>query len=147
MDIAPKTSRTERRPCSEALAAALHHATEAHTKVAASVGDLSRVLDEMVPRVVGQETVMLDENGSFSRQFRVPFRSIFVDSLSQAILTVTNGTPQSEAPGAGPGIAFVRAGGSAVINFRSYQWSIYGGAAGELVTVTAFGNPQPPFTN
>lgn len=125
----------------------MHHASEVHGRLTGAVGDLSRVLDELVPRVVGQETVELDANGMFSRQFRVPFRALFVDSLSEAVLTVSNGTPQSDVPGAGPGVAFVRAQGSAVINFRAYQWSIYGGAPGDLVTVTAFGNPQPPYSS
>lgn len=129
--------------CHEKIAAALN---DGHGHLVAAVGDLTRLLDQMTPTVVGQETVVLDAGGGAFRQFRVPFRALYVESQSTKLLTVANSTLQSAAPVAGPGVAFVNVGGAAVINFRAYQWSIYGGVAGELVTVTAFGTPMPPFS-
>lgn len=117
---------------------------EAHRKLAGAVGDLGKLLDDLTPRVIGVQTVVLDAGGTAAVQYRVPFRAISVDSQSAHVLTVANMPLQSAAPASGPGVAFVRAGGFSVINFRAYQWSIYGGAAGELVTVTAFAGPQPP---
>lgn len=123
------------------LAAAM---TEHHAKLYGAVGDLSKLLDELAPKVIGMETVVLDSNGTASRQFRVPFRSLFVDSQSTKLLTVAGMPMQTAAPLAGPGIAYVRIGGAAVCNIRAYQWSIWGGVAGELVTVTVFSQPQAP---
>lgn len=119
--------------------------TEHHAKLTGAVGDLSKVLDELVPRVIGLETVVLDANGTAMRQYRVPFRSLFVDSQSAKVLTVAGMPLQTSAPTAGPGVGFVRIGGAAVLNMRAYQWSIYGGNPGELVTVTVYGMPLPPY--
>lgn len=119
---------------------------ESHRHVAAAVADLSRVLDELAPKVIALETVALDAAGTATRQYRVPFQCLYVESQSAKVLTVAGMSMQSDAPGAGPGIAYVRAGGAATANIRAYQWSIWGGTAGELVTVTVFSRPQPPFS-
>jgi hypothetical protein len=125
-----------------ALAAAM---TEHHKALHGAVGDLTKLVDELAPKVIGMETVALDANGTASRQFRVPFQSLFVDSQSAHVLTVAGMPLQTSAPNMGPGIAYIRIGGAAVCNIRSYNWSIWGGAAGELVTVTVFSRPQPPW--
>ncbi len=38
----------------------------------------------------------------------------------------------------------VPANGFAVLNLAGNAWAVYGGAAGELITVTAYTQPQPP---
>jgi hypothetical protein len=58
-------------------------------------------------------------------------------------LVVANATLAGQAPGPGPGVAIVRPGSKAVINFRAYQWSMYG-LPGQLATVAAYANPQAP---
>lgn len=110
----------------------------------AALGDMTRALHKLVPLVLGSETVVLDVNGQAAKQFRVPFKCITVDSQSAKVLTV-EAAPLSTQPNAGPGVAFVRAGGFVVCNLTSYTWSIYGGNPGDLVTVTAYANPQPPY--
>lgn len=141
MNLQPATGR--RGGCAAELA---ERFDQHHAHLIAAVGDLSKVLDELVPRVVGQETIALDANGTATRQFRVPFRSVYVESQSAQVLTVAGMPMQTSPPGTGPGIAHVRPGGAAVANIRAYQWSIWGGTPGDLVTVTVFGHPQPPAT-
>lgn len=68
-----------------------------------------------------------------------------VDSPAST-LVVAAAPLQGAVTAAGPGVAALRRNGSAVVNFRAYQWSVYGGTAGDLVTVTAFAQPQPPNT-
>ena len=118
-----------------------------HAESIKAIGDLTRVLDEMIPKVIGQRTYVLDANGSTFDNYRVPFRSITVDSQSTKLLTIANSPLEGAAPGAGAGVAFVRIGGFVVVNFRGYAWSIYGGVAGELVTVAAYANPQVPHSH
>jgi len=125
----------------EALAAQL---VDHHNEQVKALGDISGALQAMAPQVIGQITAVLDANGTANVQYRVPFASLFVDSFSAAVLTVAAAPLQSAAPNAGPGVALIRVGGYAVVNLRAYQWSIYGGAAGERVTVTAYSRPQPP---
>ena len=119
--------------------------TESHRHVASAVTDLSALLTEIAPKVLGQESIVLDANGSATRQFRLPFQCVSVESQSAKVLTVAGGGG-SAAPTVGPGVAYVRANGATVANIRAYQWSIWGGNAGDLVTVTVFSRPQPPYS-
>lgn len=116
----------------------------AHTELTAAVGDLTQVMRRMAPFVLGVQTVILDINGQGSVNYRVPYGCVFVDSASTHVLTIANAPLQSAAPGGGPGVAFVRIGGNRLVNFQSNVLSIYGGQAGELVTVEAFGHPLAP---
>lgn len=113
-------------------------------QLAAAVGDLRGVLHALVPQVIGNQTVALDANGQAGGQFRLPYRCLVVDSQSAKVLTVAN-APLGIQPGAGVGIGFVRVGGYSVLNIAGYTWAIYGGNAGELVTVAAYANPQQPY--
>lgn len=128
--------------CTQALAAQLLDSTEKTHRLTGVMGDLTKVLDRMAPTVIGVQTVILDANGCHTVQYRLPYASLFVDSQSAQLLTIANSPLQTGAPNAGPGVAFVRPGGNAIINFRAYQWSIYGGLPGDKVTVTAFAHPQ-----
>lgn len=115
-----------------------------HERLVTVIGDLSGALVKMAPRVIGVQTVVLDALGTASGQYRLPYQSLFIDSFSASTLTVASMPLQSAAPNAGPGVALVRPGGAAVVNLRSYLWSVYGGTPGERVTITAYANPQPP---
>jgi hypothetical protein len=128
--------------CTQALAAQLLDSTEKTHKLTGVMGDLTKVLDRMTPVVIGVQTVVLDSVGCATVSYRLPYQSLFVDSASAQLLTVANSPLQTGAPNAGPGVAFVRPGGNAVINFRAYQWSVYGGLPGDKVTVTAFAHPH-----
>lgn len=106
------------------------------------IGDLGTLLDELAPRVISTETVVLDANGTATRQYRVPFRSLGVDYFGATTLTVAAAPLAQFAPGPGPGVGKVGPGGFAVLNFRAYEWTVYGNP-GELVTITAYARPQP----
>jgi hypothetical protein len=106
------------------------------------IGDLGTLLDEMAPRVISTETVVLDANGTATRQYRVPYRSLGVDYFGAATLTVAAAPLAQFAPGPGPGVGKVGPGGFAVLNFRAYEWTLYGNP-GDLITVTAYARPQP----
>lgn len=125
----------------EAYLAELREQHAGYTRV---LGDVSRLLGELAPAVLGTRTYKLDANGAATDQYRIPYRCIVIDSQSQAQLTAANMTLQSEAPGIGPGVGFVRPGGFAVHNFRGYSWSVYGGNPGDLIAVTAYATPQDP---
>jgi hypothetical protein len=127
-----------------AAESALPNLALAHDRLTAVIGDLSGALVKMAPRVIGVQTVVLDANGTAAGQYRLPYQSLFVDSFSASLLTIASMPLQSAAPNAGPGVALIRPGGAAVVNLRSYLWSVYGGTPGERVTVTAYANPQPP---
>lgn len=113
-----------------------------HEQLLGAIGDLSKVLKQMTPPVLGAQSIALDANGNGSVSYRLPFGSVFIDSNSAHLLTVAASPPMGQAPGPGPGVAFVRPGGHATLNFSAYTVSVYGGAAGELVTVQAFARPQ-----
>jgi hypothetical protein len=119
---------------------------EHQSSAAGTLGDISRVLEQMAPRVVGLRTYVLDAFGTCGDQYRLPYRCITVMSQSAKLLTAFNQPIAESAPQAGPGVAYVRIGGYEVINFAGYAWSIYGGNAGELVTVTAYARPQQPYS-
>ncbi len=108
------------------------------------IGDLSQVIKTMVPRVLGTRTYVLDAQGTATDQYRVPYACLSVISESAAKLTVASSPLQGAAPGAGSGQGRVPANGFAVLNLAGNAWAVYGGAAGELITVTAYTQPQPP---
>lgn len=110
-----------------------------------ALGDLTGVLRMLIPQVIGVSTVMLDAAGTAQLQYRIPYRALFVDSQSAQKLTVASSPLESAAPGPGAGVAVIRAGGAVVVNFTANVLSLYGGTQGDLVTITAFANPQPPF--
>jgi hypothetical protein len=118
---------------------------EAHGHTVRVLGDVGKLLDRMTPKIIEVRTIVLDANGCAHNGYHVPYKALCIDSGSAKLLTVANMTLQSEAPGQGPGIVFVRIGGTRVVNLAGYSWSIYGGNAGELVTVTAFANTQPEY--
>lgn len=117
-----------------------------HAKTAGAIGDLSKLLDELAPKVIGYQTYALDANGTATGNYRVPFRALYVESQSIKLLTVASAPVETDTPTFGPGVGYVRIGGASVINLRGYTWAVWGGNAGELVTVTVFSQPQPPFS-
>lgn len=120
------------------------HRIQLDEHLASVIGDLTTALRGMVPVVLGSETVVLDANGTASRSYRLPYRSISVTSFSAGKLTVASAPLGSGAPPLGPGIAVIAPQGYRVCNFSAYVWSIYGGTAGEQVVIEAFAEPQPP---
>lgn len=122
----------------------LDRITAHHQRVAQVLGDVSRVLDRMTPQVISAQSWTLDVNGQATAQYRVPFQCLVVDSQSAHALVIAN-QPLSEVPGTGPGVGFVRVGGTTVWNANGYTWSVYGGVQGEVITVTAYANPQQPY--
>jgi len=108
-----------------------------------AVGDLAGMIRALVPVVLDTTTVTLDAAGSAHREFRVPYSALSVASASKSLLLVTS-APYGQQPGPGPGSAIIHPGGFGVANFRGYAWSVYGGAAGDQVTITAYGTPVPP---
>lgn len=120
--------------------------TEHYGKLHGAIGDLSKLLDELAPKVIGYETVALDANGQATRSYRVPFRAVYVESQSAHLLTVASSPVETDVPVFGPGVGYVKIGGASVLNMRAYTWAIWGGVANELVTVTVFSQPQPPFS-
>jgi hypothetical protein len=238
---------------------------EAHHKTAAAVGDLTKLLDELAPKVLGVRTFVLDGNGQATDNVRIPYRALAVShigavatntktitgsvtspaagatiaqvalpagiytvswevELSGAIaaaelnnfqlfqsgtgapggvltainaaaaglypqlpvtitstnadnfikiiapglgtagavynaqMTVTqvanpaplyviNQPPMQNNPTSGPGVAALRSGGMTAVNLRGYSYTIAGGSAGDLVTVTAFASNVPPVSS
>ncbi len=57
---------------------------------------------------------------------------------------MTSSTQGAAAPGPGPGAARIPPKCWIVHNLAGYVWTIYGGVAGEIVTVTTFGRAQTP---
>jgi len=111
----------------------------------AAVGDMTKFLRLLEPAVcLDTRTVQLDANGQATAQFRVPFRAVHVTSQSAAALTITASPPAASAPANGPGVAMVHAGGQETFNIGGYAWSIYGGTAGEQVTVQTFSRNLNP---
>lgn len=109
-----------------------------------AIGDLSNAIRTMVPKVLGTGIYILDANGQATDQYRLPYGCLSLISESANKLTVASSPPQTAAPGKGPGAGRVPANGFAVLNLSGHVWTIYGGIAGELVTVTAYAVPQPP---
>ncbi len=120
------------------------HAVITDPSLVKALGDLSRVLRRMAPLVLGTEVIALDASGQAARQFRVPFAAVAVLSESAAALIVTSSTPGPGAPGPGPGAGRIPPRCYVVHNLAGYSWTIYGGAANDLVTVTTFGQAQTP---
>jgi hypothetical protein len=108
------------------------------------LGDLSGVLEQMSPRVLDSRIVALDASGQAAGQHRLPYQCLAVTSFSAFPLTVAAAPLAGQAPGPGPGVTRLPPGGSRTINIRAYAWSVYGGAAGDLVNVETFSRPQPP---
>jgi hypothetical protein len=108
-----------------------------------AIGDMSGLLQRMVPTVLGQKTIVLDGNGQATEQFRLPFASVAVDYFGNATLTVAAHPLQQAAPGPGVGIAKIGPGGFAVVNFKANVLSFYG-TPGDVITFIAMASPQPP---
>jgi hypothetical protein len=83
---------------------------EAHAKTAAAVGDLTRLLDEIAPRVLGVRTYQLDANGMATDNVRVPYKALAVSHVPVGAATSANATGTVNAPGAGATIAQVPLG-------------------------------------
>jgi hypothetical protein len=62
-------------------------------------------------------------------------------------LYVANMPPQQSMPVQGPGIVAMRSGGMIAVNLRGRSFTVYGGSAGDIVTVTAFGSHVPPVSS
>lgn len=62
----------------------------AHAQSVQVMGDLSRVLEQMEPRVAGVRTYVLDQFGTTSDQYRLPFRALFVDAPVPAAASASN---------------------------------------------------------
>jgi hypothetical protein len=124
----------------EPNAAALTYGEE----IAKAVGDLRAAIATLVPRVLGTQLYVLDSNGQATDQYRVPYSSLSIISESAKPLIVTSSPPIGSAPGRGPGVAHMPAETFAVLNLSGNVWTIYGGNAGDIVTVSAYALPQPP---
>jgi hypothetical protein len=113
-------------------------------KVADAVGDLSKAIDHFAPVVLGSATYTLDVNGQATEQYRAQFQALNVISGSGNQLVIAADTKKGAAPGPGPGSAIVQPGGFSGVNVKGYAWTIYGGIAGDQVTVQALARPIPP---
>jgi hypothetical protein len=116
------------------------HIVERYT---AAVGDMTALLGKLEPKVVGQETVVLDANGQATKQYRLPFAALAVDYFGAGTLTVTTAPQVTSPPSQGVGLARIGPAGFAVVNSAAYVWSMYGNP-GDVVTVTAFARPMEP---
>jgi hypothetical protein len=83
-------------------------------------------------------------SGVVSDQYRAPYAALAVTSLSANPLLITSQPAGPGAPGPGPGSGWVPVRGFAAHNLAGNAWTLYGGAAGDLVTVSAFTKPVPP---
>jgi len=104
-----------------------------------AVGDMTRLLARLEPALcLDTRTVQLDASGQATASFHVPFAAVHVTSQSAVALTITASPPGAGAPANGAGVAVVHAAGQETFNISGYTWTIYGGAAGEQVTVQTF---------
>lgn len=117
---------------------------DVETAAIKAIGDLTNAVLSLAPVVLDSSTFQLDANGQATRQFRVPFAAVAVTSGSVARLTIASGPPGAAAPGPSAGAGHVPPLGFAAHNISGRVWTIYGGSAGDLVTVTTFGRPVPP---
>lgn len=77
--------------------------------------------------------------------WHVPFASIAVNVVGTSGVTVNAGTKStSTALTNGPGVAVVSPNKGGVFNLRGHSVTVWGGTAGDSVTVQAFTHPQPP---
>ena len=83
---------------------------EAHAKTAAAVGDLTRLLDELAPRVLGVRTYALDANGMATDNVRVPYKALAVSHVPTGAVTSANAEGTQNAPAGGTTIAQVPLG-------------------------------------
>jgi hypothetical protein len=113
-------------------------------ELGATIGDLRNAIQAMIPTVLSAETVLLDQFGTATRQYRVPFRSIAITSNSAATLTIAASPLGPAAPPSGPGVSLVGPKCFRICNMAGYTWSIYGGAPGDQVVVETYARPQPP---
>lgn len=110
------------------------------------LGDLARAVRALAPVVLQTETIVLDGSGAVSRQFKVPYSCVAVDSNSAALLTLAAATLGAAAPASGPGVANIKPRSFVVANLSGYAWTLYGGSAGEQVTIQTLGRPQTPLS-
>lgn len=83
---------------------------DAHAKTAAAVGDLTRLLDELAPRVLGVRTYVLDGNGMATDNVRVPYKALAVSHVPIGTAVSASATGTQNAPAGGTTIAQVPLG-------------------------------------
>src|SRR5213596_3392232 len=81
----------------------------------------------IVNGVLTSETVKLDEQGVWSRDWTVPYGSVAVDnSNGTGDVTVVSDTPQGSAPAYGVGVHVIPVGGARVLCLVGRSLTIYG---------------------
>lgn len=113
-------------------------------EIVTAIGDLSGLLRQLAPRVLGAATYQLDARGQASDQYRLPFAAIAITSFSAQKLVLAAMPIQAAAPGNGPGITIVPPNAFRLVNLAGYTWSVYGGTQGDQICVEVLSRPQPP---
>lgn len=76
--------------------------------------------------------------------WHVPFASVAVNVVGTSGVTINAATKGTSAITSGPGVAVVSANKGGVFNLRGHSLTVWGGTAGDSVTLQAFTHPQPP---
>lgn len=113
-------------------------------EIITAIGDLSGLLRQLAPRVLGAATYLLNAQGQASDQYRLPFAAIAIASFSAQKLTLAAMPAQAAAPGAGPGVTIIPPNAFRLVNLAGYTWSVYGGTPGDQICVEVLTRPQPP---
>lgn len=110
-----------------------------------AIGDLSRKFAALSPEILGSATYQVGAAGNpVGEQYRVPFRALSISSTSTQYLVLTADSAKQSGPSSGAGVAIIPPRGFYVANMAGYTWTVYGGLAGDQVTVSAFTRPMPP---
>lgn len=95
-------------------------------------------------RVAWSGTAVIGPSGVWTKNLQVVTKAIFVMNFTgNGTLTVASQAPLGSAPGAGVGTHTLHAGGAAVFNDETNDWTLYG-TPGNSVDVQIFGVPIQP---
>lgn len=76
--------------------------------------------------------------------WHVPFAAVAVNVVGTSGITINAGTKNTSAVTSGAGVAVLPANKGGVFNLRGHSLTVWGGTAGDAVTLQAFTHPQPP---
>jgi hypothetical protein len=97
----------------------------------------------VVNECLATQTLILDADGTKSRNWTVPYGSISVHNAGAGTLTITTSPLAGAAPTSGVGVIVVPSGIAEVANVAGRTLSFYG-TPGAAVILSVFTKPQPP---
>lgn len=113
-------------------------------ELADKVGLFAAAVEAMATtRVLETGTWAIGASGYVSRDFHVPYASVFVHSHSGQGVTLSSQTPSGTTPTTGQGTVTIPAYGAGTYNLAGRALTLYGNP-GDTVTVTVMATAQPP---